>query len=384
MSLDAVAPTDTRPPRATSPLDDPASPLSQALRQPLLLGTFLKLAQDNVRPRDPPGWTWDANLATVLEAERLGFELAFAPMRWLPHDENDTVSLDAFLSVAAMTGATKRILLVSTLHVLYGPLHPLHIAKWGATLDHVSRGRWGLNIVTGHRAVEHEMFGWPQIEHDHRYLLADELLDAVERLWAATGNFSAESTRGQWRFKDGYASPKPRHGRPILVAATGSDAGIDFAANHADLIFVTSPGGPVLAEALATLPAHNARIKAAARAVGRDVRTVINPVIVTAASAEAAERRAQAIQQAGPADLARYASDAHAWRGRTAPDRQRGRGLGGNVELIGDPAQIADQLLQLHRTGIDGVQISFPEPATDLPFFGEQVLPRLKALGLRL
>ncbi|WP_164076137.1 LLM class flavin-dependent oxidoreductase, partial [Stenotrophomonas maltophilia] len=61
-----------------------------------------------------------------------------------------------------------------------------------ATLDHISGGRWGVNIVTGHRAVEHEMFGWDRIEHDRRYELAGEFIEVVQRLWSEDENFDFE------------------------------------------------------------------------------------------------------------------------------------------------------------------------------------------------
>ncbi|WP_164236139.1 LLM class flavin-dependent oxidoreductase, partial [Stenotrophomonas maltophilia] len=82
-----------------------------------------------------------------------------------------------------LTAITRRIILISTVHVLYGPLHPVHFAKYSATLDHISGGRWGVNIVTGHRAVEHEMFGWDRIEHDRRYDRTDEYLEVLYKLW---------------------------------------------------------------------------------------------------------------------------------------------------------------------------------------------------------
>ena len=52
-------------------------------------------------------------------------------------------SLDPFIAVTALSAITERILLISTVHVLFGPWHPLHLAKFGATLDHISGGRWG-------------------------------------------------------------------------------------------------------------------------------------------------------------------------------------------------------------------------------------------------
>ena len=68
-------------------------------------------------------------------------------------------SLDSFIAIGSLAAITHRILLISTLHILYGNLHPLHLAKFGATLDHISGGRWGLNMVTGHSVDEAGMFG---------------------------------------------------------------------------------------------------------------------------------------------------------------------------------------------------------------------------------
>ena len=70
--------------------------------------------------------------------------------------------------------------------------------KYGATLDHISNGRWGINVVTGHRAVEHEAFGWNRIEHDRRYELAAEFIEVLQRLWSETENFSFEG-ESPWR-----------------------------------------------------------------------------------------------------------------------------------------------------------------------------------------
>ena len=63
-----------------------------------------------------------------------------------------------------------------------------------------------------------------------------------------------------WSLEKAFVTPKPRYGRPILVNATGSPAGIDYAAAHSDLVFITSPAGHEIDAALAALPAHNAVI----------------------------------------------------------------------------------------------------------------------------
>ncbi|WP_426211786.1 LLM class flavin-dependent oxidoreductase [Pseudomonas sp. TWR2-1-1] len=372
-----------------APLDFADSPLSKALKQPLLLGVFLNM-QDIRLSNHPTSntWTFDYNAKIVQQAEALGFELAFSRTQWLPKGGYDgEASLDSFIALGAMAAITHSILLVSTIHVLYGPLHPLHIAKYGATLDHIAKGRWGINIVTGHRPVEHEMFGRPQVEHDERYQLAGELFDVLNTLWSSDRNFSYEGRHG-WKIKDGYITPKPQFGRPLLVTATGSEAGIDFAASQSDLVFITNSSGSGIRETLEDIPAHVQNIKARARQLGREVRTIINPIIVSRDTEEQTREYLEGIiGNKVPGSFGNhkaYASDAHAWRGRTDGSRNTGLGLGGNIEIIGTPEQVVEQLVALKAAGIDGVQLNFHDFALDLAHFGERILPLLKQAGLRL
>lgn len=374
------------------PFDFADSPLSRAAEQPLMLGVFLNL-QDIGTSSYPTSntWTFDYNVEVVRRAEALGFELAFSRTQWLPKGGYDgEASLDAFVALGAMAAVTEKILLISTMHVLYGPLHPLHIAKYGATLDHIAKGRWGINVVTGHRAIEHEMFGWQRIEHDKRYEMAAELFDVVNRLWGETENFSYEGVVSPWKLENAWITPKPLYGRPVLVNATGSPAGIDFAANYSDLIFITSPGGSHIESALATLPPHVATIRNAARAAGRTIKTLINPIIVARDTPEEAQAYAEAIvagrSPKGPAfgNNRAYDSDAHAWRGRLDQSNKQGLNLGGNIEIIGSPDQVVEQLFALKATGIDGIQLSFYDFTRDLDYFGQRILPLMKEAGLRL
>ncbi|KAE9375965.1 monooxygenase [Stipitochalara longipes BDJ] len=383
-------------PELKGPFDFPDSPLSRASRQPLLLGVFLNLQDINLSSYPTTNtWTFDYNVDIVRQAEALGFELAFSRTQWLPKGGYDgEASLDAFVALGAMAAVTKSILLISTMHVLYGPLHPLHIAKYGATLDHIAKGRWGINIVTGHRAIEHEMFGWQRIEHDKRYDMAGELFDVVNSLWGETENLSYEGKVSPWRLENAWITPKPVYGRPVLVNATGSPAGIDFAATYSDIIFITSPGGAHIESALETLPDHIAIIKATAKAKGRTIKTVINPVIVSRDTPEAAEAYAQSIVDGKPKQDSKatfgntnakaWDSDAHAWRGRKGVRHKQGLGLGGNIEIIGSPEQVVEQLTALHRIGIDGVQLCFYDFKLDLEYFGKKILPLLEEAGLRI
>jgi FMNH2-dependent dimethyl sulfone monooxygenase len=382
-------------PQLKAPFDFPNSPLSRAVRQPLLLGVFLNLQDINVSSVPTSNsWTFDYNVNVVRRCEELAFELAFSRTQWLPKGGYDgSASLDAFVALGAMAAVTKTILLISTMHVLYGPLHPLHIAKYGATLDHIAKGRWGINVVTGHRAVEHEMFGWQRIEHDKRYDMAGELFDVVNSLWGETENLSYKGKVSPWQLEKAWIIPKPLYGRPILVNATGSPAGIEFAAQYSDLIFITSPGGAHIESALETLPEHIKTIKAAATAKARIIKTLINPIIVSRDTPEEAVAYAQSISDGKPKQESKqtfsntsekaYESDAHAWRGRTDAKHKQGLGLGGNIEIIGSPEQVVEQLAALHALGIDGVVLTFYDFETDLAYFGKKILPLLEEAGLR-
>lgn len=377
-------------PALKTPLDFPDSPLSQAQRQPLLLGVFLDL-QDRHLSNHPTtnSWTFDYNLSIVQKAEASGFEIAFSRMQWLPKGGYDgEASLDSFIALGAMAAATSRILLISTIHVLYGPLHPLHIAKYGATLDHISKGRWGVNIVTGHRAIEHQMFGWNRIEHDKRYEMAGELVDVVNSLWGETENLTYKGKVSPWKLENAWITPKPLFGRPVLVNATGSPAGVDFAVKYSDLVFVTSPGGADIGSALETLPGHIRNIKDAAKKAGREIKVLINPVVVSRDTPEETGEYLQGIVDGmggdtEPKRFKGYDSDAHAWRGQNGP-RKQGYKLGGNVEVIGSPKEVVEQFVELHRTGIDGLQLGFYDWEVDFDHFLDKILPLLKEAGLRV
>jgi FMNH2-dependent dimethyl sulfone monooxygenase len=369
------------------------SPLSRALAQPMMLGLFLPIQAGGWTGstlKRTTTWTFDYNAALARQAEDLGFDIVFGLAQFLPkggyNAVQDGTGIDSFITIGALAAVTSRILLISTVHVLYGPWHPLHFAKFGATLDHISKGRWGVNVVTGHRTVEHEMFGWPQIEHDRRYELADEFLAVVQHLWAADENSSY--TGESWQMKGAYVTPKPLFGRPIIVNATGSGAGIDFAAKHSDIVFISSPTGTAFETAMAALPDHVAKVKAAARDAGREVRVIINPMVILAETDEAASDYAEAIIAHSVTEggvFGHIKSDAHAWAKRKDYDTPRQRALGGgNLQIIGGPDQVADSIARLAQAGIDGVQLSFFDFAPDLALFGARVLPLLKARGLRL
>ena len=242
-------------------------PIERAAQNALILGLFLPIQSGAWSPSTAPretSWDFDYNARCTVRAEQLGFDLVFGLAQWLGKGgyggkmKFRDKSTDPLLVTAGLAALTKRIILISTVHVLYG-WHPLHLAKFGATIDNMSGGRWGLNVVTGYKKSEFEMFGLEPMEHDFRYEMADEFTTALERLWLEDDELSLDGRF--WKTKNAYVSPKPVNGRCILVNAASSGAGLAYAVRHSDLIFVTSPVGADPQKACEALPPHNTKIK---------------------------------------------------------------------------------------------------------------------------
>lgn len=366
--------------------------LEQAKQNPLMLGLFLPIQSGAWSPSTAPrqtSWTFDYNARCTVRAEELGFDLVFGLAQWMGKGGYGgemrfrEMATDPLLVTAGLAALTQRILLISTVHVLYG-WHPLHLAKFGATIDNMSGGRWGLNVVTGYKKSEIEMFGLAQIEHDLRYEMADEFTTIMKRLWLEDEELTYEGR--WWTTKGAFVAPKPVHGRCLLVNAASSGAGLAYAVRHSDLIFITSPAGADPDKACEKLPAHNERIKTAARELGRDVRTIINPHVICRETEKEARAQYQAIldhQDPVAADnfyAAFSGGDQASWKQATRDQWV----IGGNVHLVGTPEQIVERFQQLRRAGCDGVQVNFYDFLPDLEFFGDRVLPLMHQAGLRV
>ncbi|MBW4081982.1 LLM class flavin-dependent oxidoreductase [Paenibacillus sp. S150] len=375
------------------PQDNPDSPLSKAFKQPLMLGLFLPFQtggwSQSTLPRGTD-WTYAYNSRVTKQAEAFGFDVVFGLSQWLPkggfggemsYREN---FLDPFVTTVALAAETSRILLLGTIHILYGPWHPMHLARFLAAADHISQGRFGANIVTGYAENEPRMFGAARKDHDSRYEQSAEFIRICNALWSGNDNLTYEGEF--YSLEEAYVSPRPLYGRPVLASASGSPAGFRYAGQFSDIVFVSSPAGEKLSDALPKLPDHAAAVRNEAAARGRNVRVIINPTIIVRPTRQEAEAYYQAIMD--HADLgsirnfyARHAAgDSVSWLEHSA----KGRAVGGHLHIVGSPEEVAGQLAQLHAAGIDGIQITFYDYEPELAYFSESVIPLLEQQGLRL
>lgn len=372
--------------------NDSGRPIDRVLAQPLILGLFLPTQNGGWSATTTPrgtSWSFDYNARLTVMAEELGFDLVFALAQWMPkggfggESNFREITLDALTVSAGLAPLTHNILLISTIHVLYG-WHPVQLAKLGATLDHMSGGRWGINVVTGYKRGEVQMFGYDDLAHDLRYEMATEFTDMMLRLWRTDGNVTC---KGQyWQAENAFIAPKPVYDRPIMVNAGSSKPGIEFAVKYSDLLFITSTTGADPHKALDSLPSHTQAIRDTAAAHGRELKTIINPHVIcreTEKEAQAAYRHIQAGEDAGAVDNLMDVFQSGSQVSFKGTQRSE-RSVGGNLHLVGSPEQIVDWFIKLQKAGCDGMQVNFFDFIPDLEFFGERVLPLMKQAGLRL
>lgn len=347
--------------------------------------------------------------------------------------------LDPSTIIPILARETERLGFVVT--ATTGMDHPLPLARRFATLDHLTRGRIGWNVVTGasQNAVS-QVFGHAEmVAHDTRYEMADEYVSLARSYWedswdddaliadAASGVYIEPSRIHRTEFEGehyrsrGYfgAPPSPQR-TPVIFQAGTSPKGRTLAAQHAEGVFVQ-----------ATTPSHTAKavadIRRLATEAGRDAGRIRLMAGLTAivAETEAEAQRLwhefhamqtdeivaalyagntginlleldrdktlhQVLEEGGPlgqmgtSNIERFLGT----DGRPAPtvqqilDELRGRGTRG-FRLVGDPQQVAQGVIDLaEQTGLDGFLIEPVFGTRDVAAFGELVMPILRERGM--
>ncbi len=335
----------------------------------------------------PERWTgnWEDNLALARLADEAGIEFMLPVGRWKGYG-GDTdymgTTLETITWATGLLAKTKRLIAFGTVHA---PLfHPIIAAKQMVTADQISGGRFGLNIVVGWNEDEFQMFGVTQRDHDARYDYAQEWIDAVKMAWTAGDDADFE---GQFiKLKKIRAKPKPYGGtRPLIMNAGASTVGRAFAIRNCDAFFTNA--------SRTSMEDNAERVKAAkdeARSHGRELDVYgVGVVTCRKTQKEAEEYYRYALMENGDWSavdgiLAKKKISV-ATVGEEEFLRQRQgyiNGMGGLI-MVGDPDQIAQTLADLSRAGLRGIGFSFVNYLKELPFFCDEVLPRLERLGIR-
>jgi FMNH2-dependent dimethyl sulfone monooxygenase len=339
----------------------------------------------------PERWSgsWDDNLALAQLADAGGIESLVPVARWkgLGGATNFNGStLETITWACALLAHTRRINIFGTVHAPM--IHPVVAAKQMATADLVGRGRFGVNIVCGWNEDEFDMFGATKRDHHDRYAYGDEWWRVVRQIWA--GGAPSDFQGKFFALKGLEGQPAPFGGVcPLMMNAGASPTGRDFAIRNSDLHFdyCRTP-----AESIERVR----ETKLLAKNCGRDINVWIPASVVCRSTQREAEQYTrycldnadwEAVHHHHALYTGTYGSKTRSieeTREHLAHNKERVvLGYGGSYSIRGDPDFVAAQMKVLHDVGFSGVAIGFVNFLDELPFFLQEVVPRLERLGLR-
>jgi alkanesulfonate monooxygenase SsuD/methylene tetrahydromethanopterin reductase-like flavin-dependent oxidoreductase (luciferase family) len=291
---------------------------------------------------------------------------------------------EAYTWAAGISALTQSAGVISTSHITIN--HPIVAAKQSAVVDHISNGRFTLNIVTGWVQPEIEMFNQPMLSHEDRYACAEEWLAIVKRLWTEDDSFDHEGRF--YKISKGYLAPKPiQYPYPAIMNAGASERGRHFAAKHCDLVYtVIRTGG------LDECRAHVHAYHKLAREYGRTIKvwTLCN-IVQGETENEAREFYNYYVHQQGDWEAAKYMVETFSLevnQRNVQPERIKPlqeafiQGWGG-LPVVGTKEQVVDALATLSKAGLDGVLVAFPRYEQGMRQFRDVTYPLLKQAGLR-
>jgi len=336
-------------------------------------------------------------------------------------------SHDPVVLLSALAAGTTNLGLAATMST--SAYKPWTIVRQISTVDYLSGGRIGWNIVTGHLRGEHRALGLDQIEHDRRYDVADEYMEVCYKLWASIGEGAILADRKSGVYADpdkvefvqhngeffrcetvGPVLPSAQ-GKPVLFQAGTSGRGLKFGIEHGDVVFAIEPN-------LAGMKRYMERLKATAAEIGHKAPGVVFGVQpIVGGTEEEAQAKLDGLVERLPIEgcLARLSgtmgvdfSGVELDQPLQEMETQASQGLMkaftsvlgdrpftlrevaikwglsvGMPQIVGTPEQVADQLEHIWReTGCTGYNMTPHIMPSSVEDFVDQVVPILQKKGV--
>ncbi|HEY1933296.1 MAG TPA: pyrimidine utilization protein A [Acetobacteraceae bacterium] len=326
--------------------------------------------------------SFDLNRTIVEKAERFGFDFALSMIKLHGFGGQSgfwDYNLESFTLMAGLAAVTSRIQLFATCAVLTMP--PPIAARMAVTIDSISHGRFGINIISGWQRREYAQMGiWPGAEHyRRRYDYCGEYVTIMNELW----NTGRSDFKGDFfQMDDCRCLPMPTAKIPIICAAQ-SDAGTSYAARYADYNFCSSGGINQPTRVTDSV----ARLVQATKDAGRHCGALVLTMVIADETDEAALAKWEHYKAGTDHEALAYRDaqfdDDPSRDPLAGPNKRRTLGTQGlptqGGVLIGSYASIARMLDELAEVpGVQGVMLTFDDFVIGMEQFGTRIQPLLR------
>ena len=321
--------------------------------------------------------TWEYARQLTLRAEELGYSLTLiAELNLNDIKGMEAPSLDAWSTAAALAAVTNRLELMVAVRPTFH--NPALLAKHSANIDHISKGRLTLNVVSSWWAEEATKYGIGFDKHEDRYARTSEWLDVVNGCWSQQGfNYSGN----YYQVRDNVLSPKPvRHPRPTIYAGGESEAAKTLIAQKCDAYLMHGDDPETVGRKIADMRRRR-------KALGLPPLTfgIAGYAVVRDSEAEAkkeVERITDVKQSArGYANYQQWITGSQLEQKISLEDYSvSNRGL--RSGLVGTPEQVSARLEEFSAIGVDLVLLQASPQLEEMERFSQQVMQPELTQGL--
>lgn len=302
----------------------------------------------------------------VLQAEALGIDYLLIAQRWWGNGiDVESSTYDCLAMTGYYAAVTERIRLITAIHP--GFFSPAPIAKWGATIDRLTGGRWAVNVVSGWHMREFPMYGADMAGHDARYDRSGEFIDILRAAWNSP-RFDYDGR--YYQVKGLELQPRPVQEQLEVFQGGQSDAAMAMAAERSDWMFLN--GGPpekigrIIEEVRARTKRTGRKVRFALHTIGMCRRTDAE------AEAEIAARVAAIDPKIAEARRAHVTGAQGMWAETDDKLARIDTNEGYASRLIGSPDTILRRMNEFHLLGVDMFLVTLHDP-----LFNSEVLPAL-------
>ena len=331
--------------------------------------------------------SFELNKTIVQKAERYGLDFALSMIKLRGFggvSEFWDHNLESFTLMAGLAAVTSKIRLFASTAVLTLP--PAMVARMATTIDSISGGRFGVNIVSGWQKAEYSQMGlWPGDDYfGYRYQYSTEYVTILRELWE-TG--ASDFKGAHFTMDDCHMKPMPE-GDVKIVAAGQSPTGMAFAAQYADYNFILAVG-------VNTPKAHaavNQQLMTAVEKTGRDVGAYVLFMIIAEETDEAAMAKWLSYKDGVDGDALAWMADQGS-QDKTAaetstaktinlPEQAVNLNMGTLVGSYATVARLMDEAATV--PGTKGLMLTFDDFVEGVETFGQHIQPLMQSRAARL